>query len=219
MDNFFQDREFFHEHIDWISDHIDRYFPDAEITVFHEFLPSSLKIHVYFIKPANADYNVLLTEGMSTLAMNVHESVEDKDNYKFAELMMVIPRDMEFGEVYTTDSKNSYAITMLKETARFPHYYDTWVGEGHSIVTGAEMEPYSVETRFVGGILLPSVTFSEDVMSIQREGRVINIYSFFPLYEDEVQYKVAHGYDAFLDLLIEKDAPEILDNDRPGLLS
>jgi hypothetical protein len=214
----FHEREFFDEHIDWISEHIDQYFPGAETTVFHEMFAADFKVHVYFIKPANSTYNILLTEGMSTLAMNVDDSVENKDDYKFAELMLLIPKDIEFDDLYTPESKNGYIITMLKETARFPHHYDTWIGEGHSIVTSPEMEPYSPETRFVGGVILPSVTFGEDVMRIRREGGVINIYSFYPVYEDEVRYKMEHGYQGFLQLLIDNDAEEILNNNRPSLV-
>lgn len=58
--------------------------------------------------------------------MTLPDSVPDKDKYKFAELMLLVPKDVTFSTV-TGEGGNDWIIAMLKEAARFPHHYDTWL--------------------------------------------------------------------------------------------
>ena len=214
---YFQGKEYFEEHSEWIAEHVESHFPDAEIKVFHEFLSLDFKLHIYFINSKDLSYNILLTCGMSSLEMNVPEFVEERDDYRFAELMMFIPKDIEFSEVYSGENKNDYIIKMLKLSGKFPHQYDTWLSIGHTIRNSEDLESYGADTKFFGGVILPSATFDEDFTEITRNGRIINIYSFFPLYENELLYKVENGYTALLDLIIENNCLEILDNDRQDI--
>ena len=214
---YFQGKEYFEEHSEWIAEHVKSHFPDAEIKVFHEFLSLDFKLHIYFINSKDLIYNILLTCGMSSLEMNVPEFVEERDDYRFAELMMFIPKDIEFNEVYSGENKNDYIIKMLKLSGKFPHQYDTWLSIGHTIRNSEDLESYGADTKFVGGVILPSATFDEDFTEITRNGRIINIYSFFPLYENELLYKVENGYTALLDLIIENNCLEILDNNRQDI--
>ena len=214
---YFQGKEYFEEHSEWIAEHVESHFPDAEVKVFHEFLSLDFKLHIYFINSKDLSYNILLTCGMSSLEMNVPEFVEERDDYRFAELMMFIPKDIEFSEVYSGENKNDYIIKMLKLSGKFPHQYDTWLSIGHTIRNSEDLESYAADTKFVGGVILPSATFDEDFTEITRNGRIINIYSFFPLYENELLYKVENGYTALLDLIIENNCLEILDNNRQDI--
>jgi hypothetical protein len=214
---YFQDKEYFDEHSEWIAEHVEKHFPNEEVKVFHEIMSLDFRLHVYLIKPKSLNYNILLTSGMSTLEMNLPEIVEEKDNYKFAELMMLIPKDVEFNEVYTGENKNDFIIKMLKVTGKFPHHYDTWLGIGHTIRYTEDLDTYGDDTNFIGGVILPSATFEEDFTEINRNGRKINIYSFFPLYENEINYKIENGYNALLDLIIKNNCKEILDNNRKDL--
>ena len=214
----FQNKEYFDEHAQWIAEHVENLYPNEDVKVFHEFMSLDFKVHIYFIKPKNCSFNILLTSGMSSLAMNVQDEVEDKENYKFAELIVMIPKNIEFAEVYSGENKNDYIITILKQTAKFPHHYDTWLGIGHTIRYTEDLETYGNDTKFVGGIILPSATFEEDFTQINKNGALINIYSFFPLYENELQYKIENGYNALIDLIIQANCKEILDNNRKNLI-
>lgn len=218
IDNF-QNREYFDEHYEWVIDHIDKYFPEAEVKVFHEIMTFDFKVYVHHIKTKSHKFDILITSGMSSLEMDIPKDTGNPDDFKFAEMMILIPKQIEFENVYTGDKKNDYLISMLKQTARFPHHEDTWIGIGHSIVSDADFEPYGSDTEFVGGVILPSVTFDEDFTKIQRNGRVINIYSFFPLYKNEVEYKINNGYNALLDKIIKANSKEILNPQRKNLIN
>ncbi len=214
----FENHTFYDEHDEWIADHVDSYFPDADISVFHEIMALDIRVHVYLIKPKGASFQMLLTSGMSTLKMNVSEGVGDQDEQAFAELMMLIPKHIEFAEVYSGDKPNDWILTVLKRTAKFPHFYNTWIGIGHSIQADEDYSPYGEDTEYVGALVLPSVTFDERFTEIKKDGRTINIYSVLPLYRNELEYKIEHGYNDFLDLLIQANGKEILDLKRKNLI-
>lgn len=217
--NIFEGKEAFYEHDEWISEHIEHHFPDAEVTVFHEFmtiLPP--KIHVYYVQLPQ--YNFLLTSGMSTYEMTLEEEVKDKKKLLFAEVFMLLPKTIDFGKTgsLVSDQKYGWIVDMMKYVARFPHLESTWLGIGHSIQANIEGEPFDEKTKFTGAILLPQVTFKEDFHTIKREGRTINIYNLFPLYKEEQAYKVEHGYNAFLQLLIDSNLKEMFSETRKNLV-
>ena len=81
------------------------------------------------------------------------------------------------------------------------------------------MTTYSNSTEFVGALILPSVTFDKDFTEIVRDGRKINIYNIFPLYKDELEFKIENGYNKLLDLLIKANGKEVLDLKRKSLIS
>ena len=217
--NPFSDKKHYHEHVEWIHDHLSKFFDDKLVSVFHEIPVLDLQLDVYFVKPENSTFNILLTSGMSTLKMNVDEQAGNPSELEFAELMMLIPKKIEFEQVYSGENKNDWIISILKRTAKFPHFYNTWIGIGHTIQAEKNMTPYSKETEYVGTLILPSVTFDKDFTEINKNGKKINIYNVFPLYKNELEYKIENGYSKLLDLIIKANGKEVLDLNRKNLIS
>jgi hypothetical protein len=152
--------------------------------------------------------------------MNVETHHENWQSLRFIELMAVVPKELKFDKIHPNpDEPHSWIISMLKETARFPHSYDTWLGTGHTIHHDDAGNPYSPRTLFTGCILLPSVIMDDDFTCIKTRNGVINILSLFPLYKEEIDFKVKNGYSAFIDFLIEKDANEVIDLNRENFIA
>ncbi|MBP1223685.1 hypothetical protein [Flavobacterium sp. 1355] len=59
--------EHFYENIESLEQHLDRFFEDDEITVFHEMLSLDFHLDVFLINCADNDFNILITSGMSLL--------------------------------------------------------------------------------------------------------------------------------------------------------
>lgn len=207
------------EHIECLSNHLSKYFADSERTVFHELVSIDFHLDVYFIKPVNRSYNIFLTSGMSLLEMTVSSEIENRENYLFAELMVLLPKDLEFALVYTGEEKNSWIISMLKQTARFPQHYDTFLSIGHTLQATEDMQPYKKETEYAGCVILPSVTFDKDFTEFKSGDNRINIYSLFPLYKNELEYKIKNGYAGLVDLLNKENPKEIIDLNRKNLIT
>ncbi|WP_347217325.1 suppressor of fused domain protein [Chryseobacterium sp.] len=214
-----QNKKHYHENVEALEKHLDQHFKSEEMTVFHEMLSLDFHLDVYFIQPKDEDFNLLVTSGMSLLEMQVPDSIENKEDYAFAELLILLPKDIQFEKTYPSGGKNDWIIDLIKEMARFPHHQDTFLTEGHSLQAWSDIsEPYDENTQFTSSILLPSATFDDDFMQITCDDRIINLYTLFPLYPNELEYKIENGYGKFFDLLIEGNIPDILDNNRKNLL-
>jgi hypothetical protein len=207
------------DHIECLMNHLAKFFKDDEMTAFHEIISPDFHLDVYFIKPANRNYNILLTSGMSLLEMTVNAEIENRNDYHFAELMVLTPKDLDFAQVYTGNEKNSWIISMLKQTARFPHHYNTFIAIGQTLQATEDMQPYNSETDYVGCAILPSVTFDVDFTEFKCDDKKINIYSLFPLYKNELEYKIQKGYAGLVDLLNKAQPKEIIDNNRKNLIN
>jgi hypothetical protein len=214
----FHERNQHYENIECLERHLSKFFSSNEISVFHEIVSLDFHLDVYFINAANRNYNILLTSGMSLLEMNVASDIQNSNDYLFAELMVLVPKTLGFGPLHTGTGKNDWIISMLKQTARFPHHYDTFLSVGHTLQATEDMQTYDAETNFVGCILLPSVTFDSEFMEIKCGDNKINIYSLFPLYKNELEYKVQKGYGGFVDLLNKEKPKEIINNERKNLI-
>jgi hypothetical protein len=214
-----QSRKHYYENIEALEKHLDKYFESNEMTVFHEMLSPDFHLDVYFIQPKNKEFNLLVTSGMSLLEMNVPQTIENREEYAFAELILLVPKEMEFNDVLSGHNKNEWIMDMMKDMARFPHHQNTFLTEGHTLQAWHDIaEPYDKDTHFTSCVLLPSATFDEDFMKINVDDRIINFYSLFPLYKNELEYKIQNGYSEFFDLLIEDDTPEVFDHNRKNLL-
>jgi len=215
-----KEEDFLSEHIECVENHLAEYFDEDEMTVFHEIFSPGLRMDVYYIKPKSAKFNLLVTSGMSGYAMKVPEAVKQRKDLLYAELMIIIPKDVEFSPVHTGEGgdKNAWYISMLKQTARFPHLYETFLTIGHTLQATEDLKPYSDETDFVACMVLPSVTFDEDFTKVMCGENKINIYSLFPLYQNELEFKVRHGYNAFVGLLQKGNPEEKINNKRENLI-
>ena len=118
------------EHQERLFAHIDNYFGDVEINVFQEIPRGECPIDVLEIFPEGKDYKVLLTSGMSTWRMNVPDDIEDAEGLLFAELMLIVPSDLELTEVTGGRTPNAWLIDMLKSIGKYPKVGDTWLGIG-----------------------------------------------------------------------------------------
>jgi len=152
------------------------------------------------------------------MEMDVSEINDSSDEYKFAEVMVLIPKTVEFGEIYPCGKPSDWIIGMLKQVAKFPHYNDTWVGVGHTLQATEDMKPYSSDTEFCGCLVLPTVTFPEEFKKINCPEGQINVFSLFPLYKEELVYKIENGFSEFTQFLADKNAKEVLDFNRKNYL-
>lgn len=198
--------------INLIDEHVSKFFGDSEITVFHEIVSDLIHLDVFFIKAnENRNYHILMTCGMSSLPMNVPEGLEE---LAYAEIVVLLPETWSLEDSDFEDENVYWPIRKLKELARFPHQYDTWLGFGHTITNGNPAEKMSENCDFTGSILLMSINLPEDFVSIQTEDKNIFVYSMIPLYEEEMDYKLRKGTDKLLKKFYKNGVTEVIDINR-----
>lgn len=200
------------ECIEEISAHIERHLGEVN-GVFHELVSDTVHIDVHYVKPTRErPYHTLVTSGMSDLPMSVPERV---DATRFMELLVTLPEEWLVDQEAFANEAWYWPIRQLKYLARFPHKYDTWLGWGHTIPNGQPAEPFANNTRLSGVILLPSVNVPEEFFTLEiNPEKTIEFYSIVPLYEEEMNLKLARGTDALLERFDKHGISDIIQIDR-----
>ncbi|MEV0900164.1 suppressor of fused domain protein [Actinoplanes sp. NPDC049802] len=195
-----------------IDGHIAEYFGPVEF-VYHEMLSHLVAVHIYVVEPTgHRPYRTLITSGMSELPMTVPDGVNP-----YAELMLCLPTDWPLDQESLSDPAVYWPIRVLKEIARLPHEYGTWIGEWHSVPNGDPAQPYAPGVPFAGCVITPMLRVPAEARTIVApDDTEINLLAVIPLHADEVAVKVARGTDALIEILDRGHISELLDPARPS---
>ncbi|MED1782784.1 suppressor of fused domain protein [Brevibacillus fortis] len=201
------------EYVEEIGNHFETVFAGRESSVFHEIISDTIHIDVNVMSPTEEEpFWVLYTNGMSDLPMTIPDEIQEQmeESIDRAELMIFLPASWELTQESLEDENNYWPIRLMKQLARFPHQYNTWLGYGHTIPNYQEYEPYADGTGLNGVVLFQ---LSEEISVIPtKDGNNIHTYFLIPLYKEEMEYKLEHGMDALLDKLFELDDDALILN-------
>ncbi len=200
-----------------ISDHIEKNIGPIE-SVFHEIVSEGLHIDVNWVAPTERyPVHVLVTMGMSDRPMN---TPPEMDEYAYAELFVVLPPSWPLTTEAFKDEKNYWPVRMLKDMARFPHWYDTWLGLGHTVPHGNPAEPYASNTAFNCALIHYPIPFPVELFELRTNAhKAIHFYSVMPIYPEEVDFKLDKGLDALTDLFEQNKVTSLIDIHRPNVVT
>lgn len=209
------------ETIEAVSAHVERHVgPIAG--VFHEILSDLVHIDVHWVKPSRKfPFHTLVTSGMSDKPMTTPEGLEE---HRYAELCVLLPEswpvnlaDYQLMEEAFKEERNYWPVRWLKTIARFPHEYDTWVAYGHTIPNGEGAEPFADNTKLGCIMLMPSLTLGNAFFELKvSDEKTIKFYCLYPLYKEEMDYKLKKGFDALLDKFDQYKVSDVVDIQRPN---
>ncbi|MCH5596516.1 suppressor of fused domain protein [Niabella ginsengisoli] len=211
------------ENIEAISKHIEKHVGKIDV-VFHEIVSDLVHLDVHWVKPSKQfPFQTLVTSGMSDKPMSVPAGF-DLEEYRYAELCILLPENWileglndQTNKDNITDEKNYWPIRWLKTIARFPHEYNTWLGYGHTIPNGEGAAPFAENTAFGCMILMPSLSLGGRfyTLKINRE-KTIHFHCLYPLYKEEMDFKLKEGFDALLQKFDLFNVTDIVDIKRPN---
>ncbi len=202
--------------IESISDHITRYVGPVE-TVWHEHESDLVHLDIHVVPPHEGrDAYTLITSGMSQAPMKF-EHAEGVD-FMYAELMITLPSNWPMDENRLREERYGWPLHSLYSLARLPHAYDTWLGPGHTIPNGDPADAFSEDAHFVGVILFAPVSLPEDFHSLYyTPDKEIEFLALYPLYREEMDYKLRRGADALVKRLAQNNVSDIVDLKRKNV--
>jgi hypothetical protein len=206
------DDGYFPAHYDAVLEHYSQAFQGLSHEILHEMESvAGPPIHIHIVSPPDVEFRLLLTEGMSAGAMTT--PIMEK---RFAELSLVVPRDIHFTAISDPETHaHGWIIHMLRYMAKFPHLVGNMVDYGHIILAGNDDDDtWGAATKFSGAVLLRSVTLWDDFLNIRVGHDLIRVLSVFPLYAEEVTFRMENGLPKFLDKITEAQLSEQLVLDR-----
>lgn len=190
-----------------VENHIAAHF-GLYSNVFHELVSPDIHVDIAVIEPTEErNYFTLCTMGMGAHRMNVPSELEDRGLDR-AELLICLPPDWDLN---SSDEASYWPIRWIKVLARLPGEQDTWLGWGHTVANG---EPFAENTQLSGIMLLSPSGFGDEAAECKLpDGSDVNFYQMIPLYEEELEYKIANSADDLLDLF-QNDLSFVLDLHR-----
>ena len=196
-----------------IADHIEKHIGKVEM-VFHELVSDKIHLDLYWVKATEErPFHTLVTSGMSDIPMNAPEGAEDATH---AELCICLPPEWKLSEEEFEKEENYWPLRWLKQLARFPHEYSTWLWWGHTIPNGDPALPFTPDTKLCCMLLLPPLALGEEFSELKLENKTINFFALYPLYKEEMDLKMKEGVEALFDGFDEIEMTEILDINRPN---
>jgi len=194
-----------------VGDHIAAGFGGYE-NVFHEIVSPDIHVDICAIDPTpERNHYTLVTMGMGAHRMNVPKEIRH-NKLDRAELLITLPPDWKIRD---SDEKWYWPIRWLKILARLPGEHDTWLGYGHTVPNG---EPFADNTELCGVMLTMPYFFGNEASVCKLPGgEEIRFYQVVPLYEDEMDFKIAYGAEALEDLFPE-DFDLVLDINRKNVV-
>jgi hypothetical protein len=198
--------------IEAISNHIEAHIGPIA-TVWHEIMSDLVHIDVHQVAPTeDRPYWTLVTSGMSDKPMPAPTGCEE---WRFAELMLCLPREWKIEQTDFKDPANYWPIRWLKVLARFPHEYKTWLCWGHTMPNGDPAQPLHSSVPFDGVMLLRPQTVSKDFWRLKiRDDKVIHFFSVVPLYPGEMNLKLKEGAEELEKRFEKRKVSEIVNARR-----
>jgi hypothetical protein len=196
---------------DEIEQHFEKYFGKPGM-VFHELVSDLVHIDVHQIAPTEErNWWTLFTTGMSARPMKVPAGAED---WRFAELVLQLPPDWKLDEESFKNERWYWPVRWMKQLARLPHQYDTWLGGYHTIPNGDPPRPFAAETRFCCWFLWPIIA-DEPAQAVRLgDGRVVHLLTMHALLPSEMKLKLDGGGEALIRAMDQAELSEVLDVTR-----
>lgn len=199
-----------------LSQHIGEWW--GEGVVFHEIVSEYVHVDVHTCPPtAERPYHVLVTTGMSDRAMAAPEGFAQ---HRHCELMLALPPTWPMDQDSFQEERNWWPLRHLKQTARFPHVYETWLWYSHTVGNGNDLTPVAPGVPFVGFALsIPTLCPDGARKSRIREGKEVHFFALIPLHEAEIKFAWEHGTAALFEKLDDAGVNELVDVTRPCVIT
>ena len=195
--------------------HIERHLGPVE-SVFHELVSDAVHLDVHWVRPTAArPFHLLVTSGMSDRPMKVPAELAAP---RHIELVATLPEHWVIGSDAFRNEDWYWPVRELKTLARFPHKYDTWLGEGHTVANDDPPQPLAPETRLCGAILLRAQHVPEAFHELRLgDGRTIRFLAVVPVHDEEMALKTRSGTEALLERFRKAGVTDVIEPARPSV--
>ncbi len=203
------------EELDILDEFICDMFGEYK-NVFHEIASPDVHLDVCIVDPTDEEpFYKLVTMGAGAYTMNIPEQWKDYQ-IEHAEYVIYLPKDWN---IQSSKDEDYWPIKTLKDVARLPIWYDTWLCYGHTTQADEDGSPYASNTGFNSVVLDFAENKQGDVRLIMPSGKVINFYEIIALYPEELAFKIENGADALFEKFKEEGIQyKVLDTGRKNAM-
>ena len=157
--------------------------------------------------------NVLLTNGLSNYKMPVPEKEVGNE---YIELCFCLPSYWEWEDA--NNPQMSWIFPWIQKLAKYVQEKETWFGHGHTLPTGAELNPISETMQQNHFFLMRPLLLETEMAPIKVDGKMVNFIFITPIFADEMDFKQGKGTQKLITKFINKGITEKLDDFRGNIL-
>ena len=184
--------------IDSFEKHLEQNFGPVK-SVFHQVVPNEMHVDIYVIEPTekNPCYR-LFTCGMGAKKMEIPLEFNGKRPDRI-ELMLSLPADWKL-DIESLENANFYwPVGLMEYLAQFPWREATWLGFGHTI----PLQKFAENTELSGVLLNYPENYPYTAGHIDLPRGTVQFLNIVPLYNEEMDYKLASGLESLEKLMGE----------------
>ncbi len=194
--------------------HLEKYLGQFE-AIYKQMIPTNPPIDILYFKGEKA--NALVTSGMRKLPMNIPSELKD---YQNIELMMYVDKHFDLSTEGLRQHENAWLIKLLADMAVYPSMTNSYLGWGHIVGNGMNMEPYDESVKYCGAIVYPSINEVDVNFSRYKENNVnVFIYNVMPLYKEELKFVQEQSGEQFVNLMASMGVSQIITPKRMNVVS
>lgn len=188
--------------------------------VYKEIVSEKINCNICIVPPNETNnFYKIITIGASALDMNIPQELENK-NLELFELVIFLPNDWEFqfDKIFqdeVTSSKWYMPINILKNIARLPFEYDTWIGYGHTICFNDNLKLGEFK-NFV--LDVPNNLLETKFLKLEN-GKIVNFYCVIPVLNDEMDFILDNNVENLLEKIYDKNNSQVINIDRKTCLN
>ena len=185
-----------------ISEYIEQQYGEIEL-VAHEMESSDIHCDIAIVSPSEEQpYYKLVTMGAGAYKMNIPKGLKS-DVCDRAEYVIFLPCDWKL----KSDKEEDYwPLRMLKKVARLPIGTDDWLCYSHTVELTDDGSPVAANTKFNSCVLLVSKAKNQYVKPFNLgRGKKVAFYQLYPLYKEELEYKLEHSFYDLMDIVAEEE--------------
>lgn len=193
--------------------HLEQYLGEFE-GIYKQAIPTEVPIDVLYFK--GEKYDALVTNGMRAIVMSVPPALED---YKQVELMMFIDPAINLSEEDRQEEIHAWLFRLITDLALYPKQMNTYLGWGHIVGNGEDLEPYEANVSYCGALVYPPMAQKDlGFYRYIEKDRNIFIYNVMPLFKEELRFIQEHSSDQFINLMSEMGVSQVIQPNRPNVI-
>lgn len=175
------------------ADFLSHISSDPEIIQVNE----KFGFRILLYKPEQANYQLLVTDGLRKTAQEVNS---DNEDLKHIELYFCLPE-------YWNIENAEWPVYWLNRIAEVPQKFKTWFGHGDTLPAGKPAE--EVADNFAANHFMLSRPIHLKEVLTQNESQAF--LGIIPLFQKEMDYKLKNSHTLLLNKFESKNINERLD--------
>lgn len=186
-----------------LSTYIEQQYGEADF-VGHELVSPDIHCDIVVIPPTEEQpFYQLVTMGAGAYKMNIPKELKS-DVCDRAEYVIFLPQNWD---IKSDKEEDYWPIRMMKIVARLPIDLDDWLCYSHTVNLTEDGSPVAQNTKFNSCVLLPAIGKDGQIVKPAKLGflgKKVNFYQLYPLYQEELDFKIENSFDKLIDTFGDK---------------